>query len=123
MGATINNKSTTTEPPDVTSGATTCDLQQCGILTSVDSDEPVQSPFCLRKFQMIFSQELNSQIIFKRLAKALIRLSVCAGWSEHLLVADTTLLEISCHGSIVRSHLHTRINVFRKEQGGSVVEW
>ena len=25
-------------------GAATCDFQQCGILTSVDSDEPVQSP-------------------------------------------------------------------------------
>ena len=23
----------------------TCDFQQCGILTSVDSDEPVQPPF------------------------------------------------------------------------------
>ena len=34
-----------------------------------------------------------------RLAKALIRLRVCAGWSECLLVADTTLLEISCDGS------------------------
>ena len=31
---------------------------------------------------------------------ALIRLRVCAGWSEPLLVAHTTLLEISCHGSI-----------------------
>ena len=30
---------------------------------------------------------------------ALIRLRVCAGWSEALLVAHTTLLEISCHGS------------------------
>ena len=37
--------------------------------------------------------------MFKRLAKALIRLCVCAGWSEPLLVAHTTLLEISCHGS------------------------
>ena len=26
----------------------TCDFQQCGILTSVDSDEPVQPPFKLR---------------------------------------------------------------------------
>ena len=26
----------------------TCDLQQCGILTSVDSDEPVQPHFKLR---------------------------------------------------------------------------
>ena len=25
----------------------TCDFQQCGILTSVDSDEPVQPPFKL----------------------------------------------------------------------------
>ena len=29
--------------------AMTCDFQQCGILTSVDSDEPVQPPFKLRK--------------------------------------------------------------------------
>ena len=28
--------------------AVTCDFQQCGILTSVDSDEPVQPPFKLR---------------------------------------------------------------------------
>ena len=28
--------------------ATTCDLQQCGILTSVASDEPVQPPVKLR---------------------------------------------------------------------------
>ena len=41
-----------------------------------------------------------------RLAKALIRLGVCPGWSEPLLVAHTTLLvahttllEISCRGS------------------------
>ena len=26
----------------------TCDFQQCGILTSVDSDEPVQPPFKFR---------------------------------------------------------------------------
>ena len=33
-----------------------------------------------------------------RLAKALIRLRVCAGWSEALPVAHTTLLEFFCHG-------------------------
>ena len=32
---------------------------------------------------------------------AQIRLRVCAGWSEPLLVAHTTLLEISCHGSYI----------------------
>ena len=31
------------------------DFQQCGILTSVDSDEPVHPPFKL-KLQMVFSQ-------------------------------------------------------------------
>ena len=48
---------------------------------------------------MVFSQSLNNHTILKRLAKALIRLRVCAGWSEPLLVAHTTLLEISCTGS------------------------
>ena len=32
---------------------------------------------------------------------ALISLRVCAGWSEPLLVAHITLLEISFHGSFV----------------------
>ena len=31
--------------------AVTCDFQQCGILTSVDSDESVQPPFKLRNFK------------------------------------------------------------------------
>ena len=31
-----------------TKWAATCDFQQCGILTSVDPDQPVQSPFKLR---------------------------------------------------------------------------
>ena len=33
-----------------------CDFQQYGILTSLDSDEPVQSPFKLRKLQIMFGQ-------------------------------------------------------------------
>ena len=48
---------------------------------------------------MMFSQRPMNHTIFKQLAKALISLSICAGWSEPLLVAHTTLLEISCHGS------------------------
>ena len=50
---------------------------------------------------MMFSQLLNPHSIFNRLAKALIRLRVCVGWSEALLVAHTTLLEISCSGSLL----------------------
>ena len=45
-----------------------------------------------------------SHRIFKLQAKALIRLRICAGWSETLLVAHTTLLEISCRGSYISTH-------------------
>ena len=54
---------------------------------------------------------LNTHGIFKRLAKTLIRLRVCAGWSEALLVAHTTLLEISCHGSFEVVEYKT-VNIF-----------
>ena len=73
-----------------TNWVVTWDFQQCDMLTSVDSDEPTQSPFKLR----------NSLRLFKRPAKPLIRPCVRAGWSEALLVALATFLEISCHGLI-----------------------
>ena len=44
---------------------------------------------------MVFGQWPKKHRLFKRLAKALIRLRVCAGWSEPLLVAHNTLLEIA----------------------------
>ena len=78
----------------------TCDFQQCAILTSVDSDEPVQPPVKLRNTKLSSISSLTL-IIIKRQAKALISLRVCAGSSEPLLVAHTTLLEISCRCSFV----------------------
>ena len=39
----------------------------------------------------------NRSIVFKRLAEALIRLRICAGWSKPLVLAHTTLLEIAAH--------------------------
>ena len=48
---------------------------------------------------MVFGQSLNTHRIFKRLTKARIRLRICAGFSEPLLLAHTTLLQISCCGS------------------------
>ena len=51
---------------------------------------------------MVFSQYHNTHRKFMRLAKALVRLRVCAGWSEYSLVAHITLLEISCRGSFQR---------------------
>ena len=84
--------------------AVACDFQQSGILKSVDSDEHVQPPFKLQppkdvqSLYSVYTIQSNTHRIFKRQAKALIRLRVCAGWSEALLVTQKTLLEISCTG-------------------------
>ena len=59
--------------------AVTWDFHQGGILISVDSDEPVLSPFKAEKLQMMFNQKLDTHRLVKRLAKALISLRVCAG--------------------------------------------
>ena len=48
------------------------------------------------------SFKLNCHRIFKGLAKALIRLRICAGWSEPLLVTHATLWEISFHGPLIK---------------------
>ena len=48
-----------------------------------------------------FHKNRNGWHLCKRLAKALIRLRICAGWTEPLLVAQTTLLEISCRCSFI----------------------
>ena len=65
--------------------AATCYFQQCSILIWRGA-EPVQPPFKLRNSKWWSVSSLTLRI-FKRLAKALIRLQVCAGWSEALLVA------------------------------------
>ena len=60
----------------------------------------------------MFIQKLNTHWIFKQLAKALIRLCACAGWSEALLVAHTTLMEITCHGSNYVPLIYSRKKVY-----------
>ena len=59
-----------------------------GILARIGSDEPVRLP-CKE------TSNANRSIVFKRLAKALIRRHICTGWSNSLMLAHTTLLEIS----------------------------
>ena len=64
----------------------------------VNSDEPVQPPFKLRNSKW----SLVSSLILIEYSSDLQRLwSDCTGWSESLLVAQTTLLEISCRSSFV----------------------
>ena len=53
-------------------GAATCDFQQCGILASVDSDEPVQPPLKLRNYKCRSVSSLT--VIEYSSNKALIRL-------------------------------------------------
>ena len=66
--------------------AKTCDFQQCRILISVDSDEHVKPPFKFRDSKRCSVSSLTlieyAAYYCKRLAKALIRLCVCAGSSR-----------------------------------------
>ena len=55
--------------------AATCDFQQCGILTSVDSDEPKQPPFKLRNSKWC---SVNSLTVKKYLSDKQRLCSVCA---------------------------------------------
>ena len=64
----------------LTISAVTCDFQQGGILTSVDSDKPVQPPFKLRNSKLcsVSSLSLIKYSSDYIVVKALIRLRVCA---------------------------------------------
>ena len=72
-----------------------CDFQQCGILTSVDSEVPVSLLLSLETPNVVQSEAYHR--VFKRLAKALLRLSVCTGWSEPLLVAHCWKSHVAAH--------------------------
>ena len=61
----------------------------------IDIGESVESHFK----NSAVHQKLTRHRIFKRLAKALIIVCVCAGWSEPLHIAHTTTLEISFCGA------------------------
>ena len=64
----------------------------------------MQPPYKLRNYKWFSVNGLTLIRVFNGPVKALIRLHMCAGWSEALLVAHTRLLEISCHGLYASSH-------------------
>ena len=74
-----------------------CSLVKIQFKMSRDMWFPTMWYFDMTRLSLL-SKQLNSHRIFKRLAKALIRLRVCAGWSKALLVAHTILLDILCRG-------------------------
>ena len=81
--------------------AGTCNFQQCGNLTSVDSGEHVQLPFELKNFKWSSLTLIESgsivlpDRIYKRQAKALISLHVCAGWSEPFAVVGNLMSQLN----------------------------
>ena len=88
---------------------------QCGILARIGSNEPCGLLLSLE------TANANRSIVFKRLAKALIRLRICAGWSKPLVLAHTTLLEISYWGPLIgakyalRLYIRTKLHLSQKE--------
>ena len=88
----------------------TRDFQQCGILTSVDSDEPVHPPFKLRNSKLYSV----SNLILTENSSDLQRLwSVCAYAQADLRLCWLHIpycFEISCRGLIMVSTLNTVIN-------------
>ena len=71
-----------------------------------------QTSLCSLLLQLTNSKRLNTHRIFKRIAKALIILCICAGWSEALLVPHTTLLEISSRLNYILSRHRTQSRTF-----------
>ena len=67
--------------------------------------EKAQTSLCCLLFSLETSNA-NRPIVFKRLTKALIRLRICAGWSKPLVLAYTTLLEISYCGPFFGAKMH-----------------
>ena len=79
---------------------------QCGILARIGSDDKL--------LLSLETPNANRSIVFKWLAKDLIRLRTCAGWSKPLVLAHTTLLEISYCGHLwyknaLRLYIRTKI--------------
>ena len=70
----------------------------------------------------------NRSIVLKRLAKALIRLRICAGWSKPLVLAHTILLEISYFGPFIgaknalRLYIKTKLHLSDKEPVNSFIK-
>ena len=70
---------------------------------------------------MLIGLYLNSHIIVKRLAKAQIRLRICAGWSEPLLVAHTSGPFIGAKNTL-RLYIRTKLHLSHKELVASFIK-
>ena len=86
----------------------TCDFQQCGVFTCVDSDEPPQPPFKLRNSKWCSVSSVRV-IEIQATSKGSDQTARMRSWSELLLVAQTTLLEISCCGSYRESYMRLHV--------------
>ena len=82
----------------------TCDFQQCGILTWIDSDKPVQPPFKLRNSKC---SSVSSWIFIEYSSDYQRLWSACAYAQAGLSLCWSQIVEISCHSSnIYHAVLH-----------------
>ena len=95
---------------------------QCGILARIGSDEVCGLLLSLE------TPNAYQSIVFKQLAKALTRLRKCADWSKPLVLAHTTLLEISYLGLFIgaknalRLYIRTKLHLSHKEPVTSFIK-
>ena len=69
--------------------------------------------------RIIESQQVDRRRIFKQLAMALIGLCVCAGMSEPLMVAHTTLFELCIFFHTGKFHMpFSKMDVFKNNLSG-----
>ena len=68
---------------------------QCGILTSVDSDDPVQPPFKLTNSKRCSVSSLTLIEYSSDYSKGSVRLCICAGWSGALLIVGNLMSRLN----------------------------
>ena len=98
--------------------AATRDFQQCGILTSVDSDVPVQPPVKHRNSKWC---SVSSLTVIEYSSDTQMLWSVCTyaqGWSVPLLVANTTFWK--SHVTAHKEFNHSKCQVMRLTSSSAV---
>ena len=95
--------------------AVTCDFQQCGIMTSVDSDEPVQPPFklwiskcCKVSSLTVIEYSSDKQRLWPDCAYAQAGLSLCWSHIPHCLKSHV-MAHIICKCTFLLSSFNPRL--------------
>ena len=85
--------------------AATHDFQQCGSLTSVGSDEPVQPPYTLRNSKWCSVSSFNTSRIFKQLDCAIAQVGLILWWSHIPHCWKYAAVQVVCEAYTVSKQL------------------